>query len=154
MTRLKKGKVKLPRSIRRLFPQVKSAYDSASPIEVSVNKRDCDEAKRLNPAECALAKAARRELKADGAVIGISSSYVIKGDKAIRFATPESVRREIVSFDRHQDFARGTYHLPPKSPAVRFGAGRVRRKTEGGGKDKNAKRKIHHSVRIRVLEKG
>ena len=155
MTKLRKMKTKVPRAIRRLFPKVTQAYDSADSIEVSVRKADCDDAKRLNPAECALARAAKREHHADGAVIGISSSYIVKGNKAIRFATPESVRREIVSFDRHQDFAPGEYHLPPKSPSNRFGM------SHASGKDKrkrhdaaSKKKKIHHSVRIRVLEKG
>lgn len=154
MTKLKKGKAKLPRSIRRLFPNVKNAYDSDKAIEVSVEKRDCNEAKRRDPAECALARAAKRELHADGAVIGISTSYIIKGDKAIRFATPESVRREIVSFDRHQDFEPGTYHLPPKPPTNRLGVSSRGKDKRDRHDEASKKKKVHHSVRIRILDKG
>ena len=90
------------------------AFDADKPVEISVSRKDCKDAKKLNPSECALARAARRELHADGVIIGMQSSYIIKDRIAMRFATPESVRREIVSFDRHQDFAPGDYYLIPK----------------------------------------
>lgn len=155
MINKKPKKITLPRAVKRLFPQVESAVDADKPVEVSVSAKDCKEGKKLNPAECALAQATRRELKADGVIIGISSSYVIKGKQAIRFDTPESVRREIVSFDRHQDFAPGDYYLQPKSPTSRLGAGkeyqRDYRKKHGG---KITRRKIHTSARIRILDKG
>ena len=154
MTKLRKRRVTLPRSIRRLFPKVKKAFDSAVPIEVDVKSEDCREARRLDPTECALARAAKRELKADGVVIGISTSYVIKGDRAVRFATPESVRREIVSFDRHQDFAPGNYHLPPKSPSNRLGETHKCKDKRKRHDDASKKKVIHHSARIRVFEPG
>lgn len=147
-----KTRIKLPRAIKRMFPDVETVVDATRPVEISVNKRDCKEAKRLNPSECALARAGRRELKSDGVIIGMASSYVIRGTQAIRFATPASVQREIVSFDRHQDFAPGDYYLTPKCPAQRLGENH--RKSRGGGKIKTAKRKIHHSARVRMLPKG
>jgi hypothetical protein len=145
-----KKKVKLPRSISRMYPNVITCVDATKPVEVSVNRRDCKMAKRLNPSECALAQAARRELKVDGVIIGMSTSYIIKGDQAIRYATPLSVSREIVSFDRHQDFAPGDYYLIPASPARRYGV----RHNHKGGKSKIAKRKHHQTARVRVLPKG
>lgn len=150
----KKTSIKLPRSIKRMFPNVETAVDATRPVEVSVNRRDCKIAEKMNPSECALAKAAKRELNADGVIIGISTSYVIRGTQAIRFDTPESVRREIVSFDRHQDFAPGDYYLTPKSPSDRIGADSRRNKNKTGGKYKSARRKMHHSARVRMLPKG
>lgn len=147
----KKNQIKLPRSVKRLFPNVTFAYDSNQAIEISVNNKDCSDAKRKDSANCALARAAKRELKADGAIIGLSSSYIIRGAKAIRFATPEAVQREIVSFDRNQNFEPGEYRLVPKSPTNRLGQIRNRKV---GGKNKNATRKIHHSVNVRVLPRG
>ena len=83
------------------------------------------------------------------------ASYVIKGKSAIRFATPERVQREIVSFDRHQDFAPGEYHLTPKSPSSRLGKSHRCEKRRPGGAGKTPKRKVHKSnVRVRLLEKG
>jgi hypothetical protein len=145
--------VKLPRSIRRMFPNVEYAVDAHAPVHVSVGARDCKDAAKLNPMECALARAAKRELKVDGVIIGMSTSYLIKGNKAIRFDTPQSVAREIVSFDRHGDFATGDYHLVPKSPSNQFGQNKNSKKP--GGVNKDAKRKVHHqSARVRVLPKG
>lgn len=148
-----KVKVKLPRSVKRMFPQVESAVDATKAVEVSVNRRDCKESQRLNPSECALARAARRELKADGVIIGLATSYIIRGKQAIRFDTPESVRREIVSFDRHQDFAPGDYYLTPKSPAQRLGNDSGRKKS-GDKSGKSTRRKYHHSARVRILPLG
>jgi hypothetical protein len=149
---MSKKQIRLPRSVKKLFPNVTSAYDSTKSVDISVSPKDCKEAQKLNPSECALARAARRELHADAVIIGMSSSYIIKDNQAIRFATPESVSREIISFDRHQDFAPGDYHLMPKSPSNRFG--KVYRKKEGG-KDKSAKRKVYHrSARVRILAMG
>jgi hypothetical protein len=144
--------VRLPRSVRRLFPQVEYAVDAKLPVEVSVKAKDCSEAIKLNPSECALARAAKRELHADGVIIGISSSYVIKGKEAQRFDTPETVKREIVSFDRHQDFAPGEYYLRPKPPTARLGVQTYKSRNHGS---KVVKRRVyHHSARIRVLPKG
>jgi len=144
--------IRLPRSVRRLYPQVTTAYDADKPVEIAVNRKDCKDAERLNPSECALAHAAKRELKADGVIIGMSSSYVIKGTTAYRFATPDSVQREIVSFDRHQDFAPGEYYLTPKAPTNRFGTYTPRPKPTSG--PKTVKRIHHASARVRVLPKG
>lgn len=145
----KKNQINLPISVRRAFPQVEFAYDADKPVEISVDAKDCKAAEPLNPTECALAKAARRELKADGVIIGMSSSYLIKGNIAIRFDTPQSVQREIVSFDRHSDFAPGDYYLTPKSPSQRLGH---KPGTRSGSR--KSKRKIHKLARVRVLGKG
>lgn len=156
MTSKNAKRIKLPRSVKKLFPKALYAVDSSEAVEITVSQKDCKDAAKLNPTECALARAAKRELHADGVIIGMSSSYIIKGDKAIRFQTPESVRREIVSFDRHQDFAPGDYYLTPKAPASRLGTYQTTRNNEGrkGGKNKTARRKIHQSVRVRILERG
>ena len=148
--------VTLPRSVKRLFPQVIAAYDADKPVEISVNKKDCTDATALDPTECALAKAAKRELHADAVIIGMTSSYIIKDKTAIRFQTPQSVQREIVSFDRHKDFAPGDYYLTPKSKNARLGSGHATKakNNHGNPNNKTAKRKMHHSARIRVLDKG
>ncbi len=146
-----KKHVVLPRSVKKLFPGVEFAFDADKPVEISVEARDCKDGKKLNPSECALARAARRELHADSVIIGMSTSYVIRGNTAIRFATPQTVARELVSFDRNQDFAPGDYHLAVKAPTNRLGT-KYKAKRNSGNKD--AKRKIHQSARVRVLHKG
>jgi len=153
MTKKNARQIPLPRSIKRLFPNVTVALDADKAIDISVSRKDCKEAKKLNPSECALARAARRELHADGVIVGLSTSYVIKDNTAVRFQTPERVQREIVSFDRHQDFSPGEYRLIPKPPTAKLGTGHHRPKN-GGGKNKNATRKVHHSARVRILPTG
>ena len=145
-----KSKIKLPRSIQRMFPDVKIVSDAKESVQISVNHRDCKVAQRLNPTECALAKAAKRELHVDKVIIGLSTSYLIKDNEAIRFATPEAVQREIVSFDRHQDFAPGDYYLRPKAPTNKMGMNN-HYKAKNGGNHKPT-RKIHHSARVRVVK--
>jgi len=133
-----------------MFPNVTQAFDADKPIEVSVKPKDCKESVKLNPSECALARAAKRELHADGAIIGMSTSYIIKGTTAVRFQTPEAVRREIVSFDRHGDFEPGEYRLIPKQKQNKLGAPQW--KPTG---PKKVKPHIHrHSARVRILPHG
>ena len=138
-----------PRSIRRIFPQVKYIKDADKPMEVNVRKSDCSTAIPFDSTECALAKAAKREYHADYAVIGLASSYIIKGDTAVRYRSGQSVAREIISFDRHNDFAPGEYNLTPYSPSLRLGVDN--RSTRKSGKSKTAKRKIHKSAKVRDL---
>ena len=145
-----KTKVSLPRSVKKLFPNVDICIDATKSVFVSVSRKDCKGAEKLNPTSCAMAIAAKRELQVEGVIIGISTSYLIKGNKAIRFATPESVQREIISFDRHQDFAPGDYYLKPKPPSMKLGMASHPNRS----KNKQAKRKVHGSARVRVLATG
>ena len=109
-----------PRSIRRLFPHVKTVVDAEDPIEVDVTPADCEHAVSRNPNECALARALKREYRADAAIIVVSSSFLIKKNKCIRYATGEHIARELVSFDRHRDFEPGHYTLRPQRPSERM----------------------------------
>lgn len=114
------GKGALAR-VQKHFPQVTKVQDATKPISIQVKKVDSRNGKKKDPTSCAMAKAACRELHADGAIINIGTSYVIKGNKAVRYRTPQSVAREIVSFDRHQDFAPGKdYNLTPFSPTLKL----------------------------------
>jgi len=101
--------------LRQHFPKVKEVVDAVKGVQVAVLPRDNIEGRKNQPSECAMAKAMRRDFKADGVIIGLSTSYIIKGERAIRYETPESVSREITSFDRHHDFAQAStrYRLSP-----------------------------------------
>lgn len=150
----KKGTKKqlAPRSIRRAFPQVEHVIDAKRPVIVHVTDKDCKGAEPLNPTECALAKATKREFKVDAVVIGLSTSYLIKGKKAIRFVTGQAIAREIVSFDRHSDFQPGEYRLVPKSPGSSFEYHREYGKKRNSGVKKgkhSPKRKYHKTAKVR-----
>jgi hypothetical protein len=143
-----------PRSIRRMFPQVKTVIDAKKPIEVHVETKDCKTAQSLDPTNCALARAVKREYKLDAAVIGVSTSYIIKGSKAIRFNTGQKIAREIVSFDRNHDFRPGVYKIVPKSKSVRLGV-QNRSKDKRTNHDKATKHRktIRHNEGVRLLTK-
>lgn len=143
--------------LHRNFPNVTTVVDSNKSVVVTVEQEDCAAGAKGQPTECALAKAAQREFAADGIVIGMAYSYIIKGEVAHRFATSQAVGREITSFDRHADFAPGTYVLGKVSPSSRLGASaernRERReeKKRGGGHDQN--RIVHkRTARVRSLQ--
>lgn len=102
--------------IQKHFPKVTEVVDATESISVSVKEHDSKSGRRNQPASCALAKACIREEKADGALINIGFSYIIKGKTATRYKTSVGVGREITSFDRHQDFAAGTDYLLSKVP--------------------------------------
>lgn len=144
----RKRKLTVPRSLHRLFPGVTEATDARGPIKVTVRPRDCSKGKRMKAKECALAVATKRQYNVDGVIIGLTYSYVVRDKKAIRYRTPVSVAREIVSFDRHNDFAPGNYHLATVAPSQRMGRS-GRGNTTGSHDDK---RKIHkHTVRVREI---
>ena len=138
----------VPRSVSRLFPNVEEVRNSATSVEISVTDNDCKTGRKKAPSECALAKAAKRQYKVDGAIIGMCYSYLIKGRQATRFKTPETVAREITSFDRHHDFAPGDYKLSKCSPSINNG-----RKAKHSG-SRRVNRIVHtHTARVRVMEK-
>ncbi len=85
----------------------------------------------------------------DGVIICVKTAYLIKGTKAIRFSNPESVSREVTSFDRNAGFEPGTYHLGKVSPSNRIGVKRAFKKS-----GRTAKKPInyHRTENVRVLE--
>lgn len=132
--------------LHRHFPQVTEIVDATKAVRVTVGIEDNIKGKKNQPTECAMARAMRRDFNADGIIIGLSRSYIIKGKKAIRYQTTDTVAREIVSFDRHQDFAPGTYALSPISPSTRHGGGRASSGT-------HPNRLVHkQTARVRTLK--
>ena len=111
-------------TIRRYFPEVNRVADATKHVKVSVTGRDCNTAKERTFNRCAMAKACERELHLDGAVVRPGVAYLIKGDLAVRYLVPQSVRNEIISFDRHGDFRPGEYFLSPPPRTNQIGAER------------------------------
>jgi hypothetical protein len=111
-------------ALKRAFPQVRTISDADRSINVRVIEEDYTSgtgrkaAQPMVPEDCALAHACTRQLKADGVVITLGFSYVVRGTHATRYMTTEPVKREITSFDRHGDFRPGIYtlgHVPPSA---------------------------------------
>jgi len=141
--------------VRKLFPHVKKVVDAKRSVLVNVSLRDNSAGRKKDFANCALAKACVRQKIADGAIIGLSTSYLIKGDVATRYKTSEGVSREVVSFDRSQKFAAGKNYCLSKIPkTMRFKDGRKGRK---GGKIKHNRNlmphpKKHRTANVRKLQ--
>jgi hypothetical protein len=137
--------------VRKYFPNVTQVVDATDSITVSVQKSDVKSGRRNQPGSCALAQACVREYKADGALINIGFSYIIKGETATRYKTSVSVGREITSFDRHHDFATGNdYMLSKVSPASRLDRKRPGHSGPKGNHLTTApKPTVHRTVRIR-----
>lgn len=118
--------------VRRRFANVKRVVDATKSVFITVSREDNKQAKPKDMANCALARACKRQNIADGAIIGLTTSYLIKGDTATRYITSNAVGREIVSFDRHHNFAEGVnYRLSKISPSTRLGTMPKGRKSSG-----------------------
>ncbi len=106
--------------IQALYPQVKKITDATRNITIEVTRSDTTSSKVRNHSECALAHAAKRMTNAEGAIINVTTAYLITGDKAVRYELPTSVSREVVSFDRDAGFDPGSYHLRKPKPSRRL----------------------------------
>lgn len=141
----------LLKRIQKDFPTVTKVIDARKSIVVEVNSKDVKTSKKKDVNNCAMAQACKRQGLADGAIIGIGYSYLIRKNKAIRFKTSQGVAREIVSFDRHQDFATGKDYLLSKvSQLNRL----TNKNSKPSGKKKNYTPIVHkhRTTNIRILK--
>lgn len=140
--------------VRRYFPNVARVRDSKRSIVVRVKPEDAIKGKRKDPADCALAKACVRENIADAAIIGLAYSYLIRHNVATRYQTSQGVAREVVSFDRHQDFQPGTdYRLSAVSKFNRLGHKPQGDKTGPHKTKKPGPIAVHRTANVRVLSR-
>jgi hypothetical protein len=100
-----------------------------------------------------MAVACKRKFHLDGVIISRTKAYLVKGKKARRFDLPETVSREIVSFDRGAGFSPGRYELAKVSPENRLGS-RTKRKKDTAIRDNEPKRKRHITTNVRTVLGG
>src|SRR5262245_12861997 len=108
--------------VRKFFPKVKKVTDADENVILEVSENDSKSGSRKDHNNCAMAKACARHFKAQGVIISVHTAYIVKGEEAIRFHLPESVSREVVSFDRNAGFEPGTYELARPVKSQRLGA--------------------------------
>lgn len=113
--------------IRLFCPKVDRVADATKPVKIQVTSEDGVNAKKKSENACALAVACERNKVCDSALIWPRTAYLIHGNLAVRYRVPESVRMEIVSFDRHHDFRAGEYQLSAVSKCDRLGSGRLKK---------------------------
>ena len=136
--------------VRKFFPQVKDVEDAKSRLTVEVTSDDAASEGVKDHMNCAMAEACKRSLHADGAIISVSTAYIIYGDKAVRYSVPESVGREVTSFDRNGAFLPGTYTLGTQAAFKKLG-----KRNKGRNKIKSRKHRhrgpqlTHHTEGIR-----
>jgi len=130
------------------FPLVDATQD----LEIEITKGDVSKADKKKPENCAAAVACKRMLNTE-VEVHISRTYVKDNKRQcwIRFLTPESVGREITSFDRGSSFEIGTYNLKAPTAAVRLGVNRG--KSYEGDKTTKKRRTQHITANIRESAK-
>lgn len=134
--------------VQRYYPLVTKVVDAKTNEAIKVTAADCAYSRKKDPASCAMAKACKRDF--DGAIISTAVAYLIQGTVAKRYKVPESVSREIVSFDRSHAFAPGDYELRAPNKHERLGP---RQGAQPAKKRKYArvKSRNHQTVGIRSL---
>lgn len=118
--------------VRNYFPNVTKVRDADKSIHIEVTSADNKSSKVRNHNACAMAVACKRSFHLDGVIVSVKTAYLIKGKEAVRYALPESISREVVSFDREAGFAEGEYQLSVPDKSKRLG-----RLDNGSGRSKD-----------------
>lgn len=138
--------------VRKFFPKVNIVVDSSRNAMIEVTKADAGSRAVKDHSACAMAVACKRKFHLDGVIISRTIAYLIKGKQARRFHLPESVSREVVSFDRGSGFSPGKYELSRIPPMSRLGvhaAGVV-----SGNKSSAPRAKAHFTTNVRSVLGG
>jgi hypothetical protein len=124
--------------VQKFFPYVTSVKDAKDPITIEVTKDDAKSKGRRDHKHCAFAVACQRTMKASGVIVAVKTAYLIFKDQAFRYKLPESISREIVSFDRDATFAPGIYKMRAPGQFEVLGTDRRTgyKKEKGNGKKK------------------
>jgi hypothetical protein len=121
--------------------------DATKDLEICVSEKDVSNSKKNDPSNCAAANAAKRILKAE-VEVHISRVYVKNKNHWIRFLTPQSISREVTSFDRGASFEPGNYVIKAPSTGQKLGYYKISRHTETNkGKKLIGKRHITANIR-------
>jgi hypothetical protein len=138
-------------TVNKFFPKVKVVVDANRNAFIEVTKADASSKAVKNHNACAMAVACKRKFKLDGVIISRSVAYLIKGTQARRFKLPESVSREVVSFDRGGGFAPGKYELSHVPPSMSEPRQTSRDRGDRGSKPKRFK---HVTTNVRSVLGG
>ena len=141
-------------TVRKFFPDVTSVTDADDNTILEVTRTDSSSGTTKSHNHCAFAKACQRKFQARGVIVSVKTCYIIKKDAAIRFILPESVSREIVSFDRKGGFAEGDYQLNAPTSSHRLGARQERAEGVHVRKDASKRKFRHFTSGIRAMLHG
>ncbi len=126
----------------------KKVVDATKKLKIHITQRDAKIGDNKNPSGCAAALAVKRDASdCISARVHIGRVYVETPTKWIRYQTPDSLRSEIIAFDRGGTFDPGDYLLGiPENREP---------KTSGGGVNKvnNPKTKGHRKMLIAKIKR-
>lgn len=144
------------KTVQKYFPNVRRVVDAKRPLNIEVLDEDLNTAEVQNHQTCAMAVACKRAFDLDGAIFGIDTAYLVHGKKATRYQLPESVSREIVSFDRKAPVGvdAGDYHLKPPCKSRRLGTNHRGGRPSGRKLPPGIKRPKHRTRHIRAILGG
>lgn len=91
--------------------------DATKRLTIKITESDIEKGNTKDPGKCAAAQALLREKDCSEARVHLGRTYLKIGKKWLRFHTPESLRGEIISFDRGAAFQIGEYTLSPMQPS-------------------------------------
>lgn len=135
--------------VRKFAPRVKRVYDATEPLMIEVTSKDCDNKAVKNHTECAMAVALKRQEHATSVIVARRTAYVIKGQTAYRYGVGESIKSEIVSFDRGAVFEPGLYKMV--MPSHKLGESKGRGKPGRGDGTTEQKRFKHITDNVREV---
>lgn len=125
-------------------------FDAKRPINLHITAKDVSTADPKRPNSCAVAKACKRSLHALEVRVHLSRVY-IRSNKMNwqRYLTPNSLRQEIIAFDRGGQFEPGVYKLGRLQPSKRV-TGKAqgsRTSTQTKKKPNQGKKRAYHVVK-------
>jgi hypothetical protein len=98
----------------------KPVVDADKPVTLQITQADCKRGSKKDPTRCAAALALKRATGCDECRVHIACTYLRFGDKWLRYATPPSLKAEIISFDRGGGFYPGDFRLHPMPASNRL----------------------------------
>src|SRR5882672_10461302 len=88
----------------------KKVVDARTSAKIAITDHDVKDGANKNPSGCAAALAAKRDVKdCISARVHIGRVYIEMPTRWVRYMTPESLRTEIIAFDRGGTFQPGQY---------------------------------------------
>ncbi len=99
----------------------KKVVNATKPLLLNITKSDCTNGNVKDPGACAAALALRRQLHVKKARVHLGRVYVEQDDKWVRYNTPQSLKHEIISFDRGGSFEPGEDKLYAMQPSKQTG---------------------------------
>jgi hypothetical protein len=98
----------------------KPVVDADKPVTLQITQADCNRGSKKDPTRCAAALALKRATGCDECRVHIACTYLRFGEKWLRYATPPSLKAEIISFDRGGGFYPGDFRLHPMPASNRL----------------------------------